>query len=349
MKGKMRASVMYGIGQVKTEEVDIPEIGSRDVLIKVKFCGICPSDIKYYTGARKPESWPTIRGHEFSGEIAEVGNEVRGFEPGERVVGHGRTPCGRCYFCLREGPNVNYCLNLQTAGKESGGGTGAFCEYTRVHAVSTYKIPFGVSLEEAAFAEPLACCLNAVMRSKIMVGDTVAVIGDGPNGLIIARLAKIMGAGKAIAIGHHDERLEVARRLGVDFTINSAKEDPVKAVKGLTDGRGADSVILSVDSLSALRQGLGIVRKEGLVNFFSSYPPLEVPIDPNALLHAPSISLVGTRDFQPMHFVKGLELMANKSIDLKQLITHILPLERTEEGFKMATERKSLKILINCS
>ncbi len=340
---------MYGVKQVKTEEVDIPETGNEDILIRVRFCGICPSDIKYYTGARKPEGWPTIRGHEFSGEIAEVGSAAEGFKPGERVVGHGRTPCGRCYFCLREGPNVNYCLNLRTSGKESGGGTGAFCEYTRIHAISTYRIPASVSLEEAAFAEPLACCLNAILRSRVAMGDTVAVIGDGSNGLIITKLAKILGAGKAITIGHHDERLEVAKRIGVDVTINSAKEDPVKAVKNLTEGRGADSVILSVDSLSALKQGLSMVRKEGLVNFFASYPPTEFPIDPNSLLHSPSISLVGTRDFQPMHFAKGLELMANKSIDLRPLITHILPLEETEEGFKMATERRSLKVLVNCS
>jgi len=340
---------MYGVGKVKTEEVKIPETGSNDILTRVKFCGICPSDIKYYTGARKPEGWPTIRGHEFSGEIAEVGSDVQKFKVGDNVVGHGRTPCGRCYFCLREGPNVNYCLNLRTAGKESGGGTGAFCEYTRVHAVSTYRMPLGVTFEEAAFAEPLACCLNAVMRSRIAVGDTVAVIGDGPNGVIITRLAKIFGAGKAITIGHHDERLQIARKVGVDITINSANEDPIRAVKGLTDGRGADAVVLSVDSFSALKQGLGIVRREGLVNFFASYPPSEVPIDPNSLLHGPSISLVGTRDFQPLHFAKGLELMANKSIDLKPLITHVLPLDETEEGFRMATERKSLKVLIDCT
>jgi len=340
---------MHAPGQITTEEVDIPETGRNDVLTRVTFCGICPSDIKYYAGARKPEGWPTIRGHEFSGEIAEVGSDVHDFKVGERVVGHGRTPCGRCYFCLREGPNVNYCLNLKTAGKESGGGTGAFCEYTRTHAVSTYRMPPGVSFEEAVFAEPLACCLNAVMRCRIAVGDTVAVIGDGPNGLIITRLAKVFGAGKAITIGHHDERLEVAKRIGVDTTINSAKEDPMKTVKSMTNGRGADAVVLCVDSLSALKQGFGMVRKEGLVNFFASYPPTEVPIDPNSLLHGPSISLVGTRDFQPLHFAKGLELMANKSIDLKPLITHVLPLEETEEGFKMATERRSLKVLIDCS
>ena len=345
----MRAAVLHAVKDIRVEEVDIPEVDKGDVLVKVKFCGICPSDLKYYDGTRKPEAWPTIRGHEFSGEVAEVGSDVKEFKIGDRVVGHGRIPCGKCYFCLREGSNVNYCLNLKTSGIHSGGGTGCFCEYTKVSALTTYKIPIGVSFEEASFTEPLSCCLNAVMRSQIVVGDTIAVIGDGPNGIMIAQLAKVYGAGKAILIGHHDSRLVVAKKVGVDATVNSHNEDPVKVVKTLTEGRGADAVLLGAGTPSAVKQGLSIVRKEGLVNFFASTsPPTEIPIDPNAL-HNPSIKLVGSRDFQPLHFVKSLELMQNKSIDLKTLITHVLPLEKIGEGFQAMVDRKALKVLTICS
>jgi L-iditol 2-dehydrogenase len=349
LRGKMRAAVLHDVKDIRVEEVDIPEVCKNDVLIRVKYCGICPSDLKYYVGNREPKVWPTIRGHEFSGEIAEAGSDVQAFKKGDRVVGHGRIPCGKCYFCVREGSNVNYCLNLKTSGVHSGGGTGAFAEYTKVSASCTYEIPSGVTFEEAAFAEPLSCCLNAVMRSEIVVGDTVAVVGDGPNGLMMTELAKVSGAGKALVIGHHDSRLEVAKKLGADATINSHNEDPIKAVKALTEGRGADAVILGTGHPSAIKQGLGMVRKEGLVNFFAStYPPTEISIDPNAL-HGSSIKLVGSRDFQPSHFVKSLELMQNKSIDLKSLVTHILPLEKIEEGFKAIIERKALKALIDCS
>ncbi|MHA2313669.1 MAG: zinc-dependent alcohol dehydrogenase [Candidatus Hermodarchaeia archaeon] len=191
MKNKMLASLLYDVKDVRVEEVEIPEIGENDVLIRVKYCGICPSDLKYYTGDRKPKAWPTIRGHEFSGEIAQLGSAVQTFQIGDRVVGHGRIPCGKCYFCIREGANVNYCLNLRTSGVHSGGGTGAFAEYTKVSALSAYKIPLDVPFIEAAFTEPLSCCLNTVMQSEIMIGDTVAVIGDGSNGLLITQLAKV--------------------------------------------------------------------------------------------------------------------------------------------------------------
>ncbi|MDQ1279609.1 MAG: hypothetical protein QG670_871 [Thermoproteota archaeon] len=349
LNGKMKAAVLPTIKSVRIDQVDIPSIDKNDVLVKVKFCGICPSDLKYYDGSRKPEGWPTIRGHEFSGEVAEVGSDIKDFKIGDRVVGHGRIPCGKCYFCLREGSNVNYCLNLKTSGNGSGGGTGCFCEYTKVSAVATYKIPDTISLEEAAFAEPVSCCLNAVIRTQIAVGDTIAVVGDGPNGMIIAQLAKAYGAGQTILIGHHDSRLAVGKRVGIDFTINSHNEDPIKGVKALTNGRGADAVLLGTGTPSAVTQGMGIVRKEGLVNFFASTsPPVQIPIDPNQL-HNPSIKLVGTRDFQPFHFVKSLELMHNKKLDLKSLMTHVLPLEKLEEGFLAMTDRQSLKVMMVCS
>lgn len=348
MRGKMKASVLYGVKDVRIDEVDVPELDRNDVLIKVAYCGICPSDLKYYTGTRQPKAWPTIRGHEFSGVIAELGRDVDRFEVGDSVVGHGRCPCGRCYFCLREGPNVNYCLNLQTSGIHSGGGTGAFAEYTKVSADCTYLIPSDVDFRVASFAEPLSCCLNAVMRSELIVGDTVAVIGDGPNGLLIAQLAKLYGAGEAIVIGHHDARLDVAQEVGVDSTINSKHVDPVQAVGALTDGRGADAVILAVGSQSAMRQGLRMTRKEGLVNFFAStYPPFELPIDFNALLHATSITLVGSRDFQPFHFAKSLELMQSKRLEFDPLITHVLPLTKLEDGFQVMEARKGLKVLVD--
>ena len=345
----MYASTLQNVGTVRLEEVDIPEIGKNDVLIKVKFCGMCPSDLKYYVGERKPRSWPSIRGHEFSGDIAEIGGDVESFTVGDRVVGHGRIPCGKCYYCIRNGPNVNYCMNLRNSGEHSGGGTGAFAEYTKLSALCTYKIPEGVNYEEAAFAEPLSCCLNAVMRSEIVLGDTAAVIGDGPNGIIIAQLTKALGVGKAIIVGHHDDRLLLAKKVGADEIINSNKEDPIKIVKSLTDGRGADEVLLGTGHPSAVKQGLGMVRSEGIVNFFAStYPTTEIQLDPNAL-HNPSIKLVGSRDFQPFHFVKSLELMRNKSIDLKPLITLVLPLNRVEEGFTATRDRKAVKVMIDCT
>ncbi|MCK5626074.1 zinc-binding dehydrogenase, partial [Candidatus Bathyarchaeota archaeon] len=178
---------------------------------------------------------------------------------------------------------------------------------------------------------------------------TVAIIGDGPNGLLITQLAKAFGAGKTIIIGHHDDRLETAKKVGADLTINSHNVDPIETVKALTEGWGADSVILATGHPSAINQGLNMVRKEGLVNFFAStYPPIKIPIDPN-FLHGSSIKLVGSRDFEPLHFVRSLDLMQNKSIDLKKLITHIIPLDQMAEGFKAIIGRKSLKVMVDCA
>jgi L-iditol 2-dehydrogenase len=345
----MLAALLYDVKDIRVEEVELPKIGENDVLVQVKYCGICPSDLKYYMGDRQPKAWPTIRGHEFSGEIVKIGSAVSLFKIGDRVVGHGRIPCGQCYFCIREGLNVNHCLNLRTSGIHSGGGTGAFAEYTKISTASTYKIPSTVSFKEAAFTEPLSCCLNTVMQSELVIGDTVAIIGDGSNGLLMTQLAKVFGAGKTIIIGHHDDRLETALKVGADITINSYNEDPIETVKNLTDRRGADSVLLATGHPSAIKQGMGMVRKEGLVNFFAStYPPTTIPIDPN-FLHGSSIKLVGSRDFQPFHFVKSLELMQNKRINLKPLITHVLPLDELSEGYTVLIRRKGLKVLIDCS
>jgi L-iditol 2-dehydrogenase len=133
------------------------------------------------------------------------------------------------------------------------------------------------------------------------------------------------------------------------YFINSHDADPISAVKDLTEGWGADSVILATGHPTAIKQGLGMVRKEGLVNFFAStYPPTTIPIDPN-FLHGSSIKLVGSRDFQPFHFVKSLELMQNQRIDLKTLITHVLPLDKMEDGFTALIGRMSMKVMIDCS
>jgi L-iditol 2-dehydrogenase len=338
--GKMKAAQLYGVGDLRVEEVDQPLISSDDeVLIRIHACGICPSDLRAYTGVREGHRpFPYTPGHEWAGEIVALGDGVEGFAIGDRVVPSWRVVCGTCHYCIRG--FWNYCENLQY-GRVRGG----FAEYGVAPVESLLRIPAGVSYEEASFCEPLACCINGSLYTGIEFGHTVVIIGAGPIGLMHLQLAKHAGA-RVIVSELIPERLEKAEELGADTLVYADRRDAVEQVKELTDGYGADAVIVAVGARRALVQALDMAGIGGAVNFFAGvYPSLTLDLDPN-LIHYKQIRLTGSHDYTPYHFRTALSFIEMETVKVAPLVSHELPLARTKEGFDIVAGQEGLKVIV---
>ena len=334
----MKAAVLYGVKDIRIEEWADPKIADDEVLIRIVACGICPSDLRIYIGLREPRKFPIVLGHEWVGYVVNVGDKVRSFKEGDRVVADWRVVCGRCYYCRRG--IFNYCLNLQVNRVQGG-----FCEYGKAPESNLRIIPSKVAYEEAIFTEPLACCINGITRSNINPGDDVVIIGAGPIGLMHLQLAKHLGA-RVIVSDPIKDRLKVAKNLGADEVVCPAEEDPVDRVKSLTDGRGATAVIVAVGGGAPVKQAIDMAATCGVVNIFAgTYPSTEIPLDPN-LIHYKQLTLTGSRDFTPHHFTTALKLMELGIVKVKPLISHILPLEKIDEGFRIVEKSEGLKVVI---
>jgi L-iditol 2-dehydrogenase len=336
----MQAALLYGAGDLRVGEAPRPTITHPDdVLIRIHACGICPSDLRVYAGMRPAHGkLPSVPGHEWAGEVLAVGEEVQDFKPGERVVPSWRVVCGRCYYCVRG--IWNYCENL-LQGRVRGG----FGEYGVAPARSLLLIPEGVSYEEASFCEPLACCLNGSHWSGVSLGHNVVIIGAGPIGLTHLQLARVAGA-RTISVDLMAERLEKARELGASETIDARQEDPVQKVKVLTEGHGADVVIVAVGAPQAQQQALEMAGLCATVNYFAgTYPSATIPLDPN-LIHYKQIRLTGSHDFSPLDFRNALHSIAHGLVRVAPMVSHHLPLAQVKEGFDIVAGQKGLKVMI---
>ena len=335
----MKAAMLYGPRDIRIEDIDPPNPSFGEILVKIKAVGICPSDLRGYTGARKPEEgYPVTIGHEWAGEIVEASPSCRDFTVGDRVAAMWASFCGQCYYC-RKGEQ-SHCQHRW------GHTMGGFMEYGRSPASSLRKLTDTTSFEEATFAEPLACCLNGNRKLNIKVGDFVAVVGEGPIGLTHVQLAKLSGAARIIAIGLIPERLKLAEKLGADYSINAGEQDAVEEVTRLTDGRGADAVQIAVGGVKAIESGIQMADIGGTVNIFAgTHPTTSISVDPN-LIHYKELVVTGSWDYTPHLFTKSMELINTKRINIKDMISHILPLEEAAKGFEIVEKREGLKVVI---
>jgi len=336
----MMAARLYGVGDLRVEPIARPEIVADDeVAIRIHACGICPSDLRAYTGLRPPNRPPPyVPGHEWAGEVIDAGNSAEDLRVGDRVVPSWRVPCGKCYYCIRG--QHNFCENL-ARGRVRGG----FAEYGVAAAESLLHIPDGLSYQEACFCEPLACCINGHLDSDVAFGDTVVVIGAGPIGLLHLQLA--VHAGARVWVSELlPERLAVAEALGTDAVIDASAVDPVRWVNEHTAGRGADVVIVAVGAPRALRQALDMAGNCSTVNYFAgTYPSTTLQIDPN-LLHYKQIRLTGSHDYTPHHFCTALRFLEIGTVRVSPLISHQLPLAQAKDGFDIVAGREGLKVVI---
>ncbi|MEM2912571.1 MAG: zinc-binding dehydrogenase [Candidatus Bathyarchaeia archaeon] len=343
-ENKMKAAMIYGVKDLRIENVDKPEIGYGEALVKVRAATTCGTDLKifqrgYVSGVIK---LPTVFGHEWAGDVVEVGEGVGWLKKGMHVRAGNSAPCLKCKMCQKG--NYNLCEDMMWLW-------GAYAEYIKIPSrmvlINTQEIPSHISYEEAAITEPLACVLHGVEKAGVKMGDTVAIIGAGPIGLLHLLTVKRMGAAKVIISDTVDERLELASKLGADETINAKNEDTVEKTRKLTDSYGADIVIEAIGSTATWEQALKMVRKGGTVLEFGGCPPgTEIKVSTEQL-HYGETTLLGAFHTTPAHFKKALNLIASGSINVKPLITRKMSLDNLGEAFEtLITSKKDIKIAI---
>jgi len=319
----MLAAVLYGRENLHVEPVAVPRIGVGDVLVRVRAALTCGTDVKVFQRGYHARMIipPAVFGHELAGDIVEVGPAVRGFRTGQRVMAANSAPCLECYYC-RKGLQ-NLCEDLLF-------NNGAYAEYIRIPdrivERNLHEIPAGMSYQDAALVEPLACVLKGVEDSGVRKGDTVAVIGLGPIGLMFVRLAKTAGA-RVIALGRRQTQLNRAASLGADELISTPKiHDPVRVVRELTGGRGADVGIEAVGKPHTWELIVQMVRKGGTVNFFGGCPSdSHVSLD-TSLLHYSEITCKASFHHTPALIRKALGLVERGVITAQDFVNREEPL-----------------------
>lgn len=339
----MKAAMFYGPGQVKLEEISIPDIGPDEVLVKVKAALTCGTDRKMYLRGHHLFNPPFIFGHEFAGDIVKVGSKVKKFRPEMRVVAANSAPCNSCFYCKSGNYSLCDSLFIQLSG--------AFAEYIKIPGIIVSQnlllLPETVSYKEAALLEPLSCVVHGVEESKINLGDTVVINGAGPIGLMYLQMIKLRG-GKVIITDKLEERLKLALKLGAYKAINiSHIPDPVKEVRKFTeDERGVDVAIEAVGLPEVWEQTILMVRKGGTVNLFGGCERgTKISID-TSLIHYSQINIKGVFHHTPRHVKRALNLICNKVIDMNSLITYEFPLDEISTAIKMMLEQKGIKIAI---
>ncbi|MGD8228309.1 MAG: alcohol dehydrogenase catalytic domain-containing protein [Desulfobacteraceae bacterium] len=349
---RMKAAVLMGPNQLEIKEVETPSPGPQDVLIRVEATAVCGSDVSLM--AKPWEAQPPygsfIIGHEYAGVVAGVGETVDEFEVGDRVAVEASLGCGRCRNC-RLG-NYTACLNygnLKRGHRANGFTTnGGFAQYALNHLNTVYKIPDSVEFDEAALVTNLGCVLYGFQTTGgYVVGDTVAVIGPGPLGLISVGVARALCAGKVFLIGTRDSRLEMGKTMGADRLININKEDPVKAVRKGTNGIGADLVIESSGAPQGLQTAIEMSKRMGKI-LLAGYP--EEPVSANfAMMGMRNIHIYSVRGEGWANCVRGISMLSQGRISLKPLATHAFPLAQIEEAFRTFTERigGAIKVIVH--
>jgi L-iditol 2-dehydrogenase len=341
----MKAAMLYGVKDLKIEDIPTPTVEAGEALVKVKAATTCGTDLKIFQRGyvEKVIKLPTIFGHEWAGEVVEVGEGLEWPDKGMRVRAGNSAPCLHCTMCQRG--KYNLCENMIWLW-------GAYAEYIKVPArmvlVNTQEIPPHVSYEEAAITEPLACVLHGAEEARVKLGDSVAIIGAGPIGLLHLLIAKKLGVEKAIVIDLVEERLDFAEKLGAEETINAGRTDVAETVRKLTNGYGADVVIEAIGLPTTWEQALKLVRKGGTVLEFGGCPPgTEIRVDAE-MLHYGEVTVMGAFHATPLHFRKALNLIASRAIDVRPLITRRMRLEEIREAFEiLATSKSEIKIAIN--
>lgn len=341
----MKAATLYGVKDLRVEDIEVPKVEAGEVLVKVKAATTCGTDLKIFQRGyvEKVIKLPTVFGHEWAGEVAEVGKGLEWPKKGMHVRAGNSAPCLRCTMCQRG--KYNLCENMIWLW-------GAYAKYIKVPArmvlVNMQEIPQHVSYEEAAITEPLACVLHGIEEARVKLGDNVAIIGAGPIGLLHLLTVKKIGAEKTMVIDLVEERLKFAEKLGADETINAGREDVVEKVRQLTGGYGADVVIEAIGLPVTWEQALKLVRKGGTVLEFGGCPPgTEIKLN-TELIHYGEVTVLGTFHATPLHFRKVLNLIASKTIDVRPLITRKMMLEDIKEAFEiLSTSKNEIKIAIN--
>jgi L-iditol 2-dehydrogenase len=319
----MKAAVLYGKEHLEIQTVPIPQIGPRDILVRIRAALTCGTDVKvfrrgYHARMIVP---PALFGHELAGDVVEVGSAVRKFHVGQRVVAANSAPCLQCFYCLKGSSNL--CEDLLF-------NNGAYAEYiaipARIVERNTYEIPPHVSYQDAALVEPLACVLRGLEETRIAEGDTVAVIGLGPIGLMFVRLAALRGA-RVIALGRRQTQLDRAAAMGAAELVDTSTDaDIPQLIRDLTGGRGVDAAIEAVGLPETWQLAVRMVRRGGTVNFFGGCASNSVVALDTSLLHYSEITCKASFHHTPHHIREALAAISRGEITARHLVNREEPL-----------------------
>ena len=340
----VKAVIYHAHDHIAVEQRPVPAINDHELLVRVHGCGLCGSDILKIT---RQASAPVILGHELVGTIVARGRAVDTFHVGERVVVAHHVPCGECHYCRRG--NVSMCASFKTSNIDPCG----LAEYIRVPAPhvqqTTLLLPSTLSDEEGSFTEPLACCVRAVRRTPLHSGDTLLVVGLGSIGLLMLQAIKALSkrAGlncQVYGVDLLDERLRLAHTLGADGVFHSPSEPGglQDLLSPLTEGRGADTVFLTVPGMQPFQQGLASLRAGGALHIFAAHAGT-VPFEPEQVYQR-ELALLSTYSSSPEDLRLALDLLSTREVRVADLISHRLPLERFHEGLLLMQQRSALKI-----
>jgi 2-desacetyl-2-hydroxyethyl bacteriochlorophyllide A dehydrogenase len=328
-------------GKVEFQERKWREPLANEVLIKVKAVSICGSDLHIFKGRHPAAPLPVTIGHEFSGEVIQTGGGVSRVKEGDRVVVEPVIVCGECYFCLRG--TYNLCTSLSFEYRQ---GQGAFTPYFVMDEHWVHKLPEGISFEEGALIEPLAVALHAVKKADIELGQTVAIFGAGPIGLLILLLIKRSGVGEIFVVDVQGHRLKKAEAFGGFEVLNNSKEDSVTRILEMTSQMGVDQSFEAVGLEETLVQSLQVLKKGGMSVIVGLLEDLEARIPANIFIQK-EISLIGSQGYC-WDFQTALKLVERGDIELKDIISHVLPLSSLQEGFELLLDpaKKAVKVVV---
>ena len=341
----MKAVRFYNQQDIRVEDIPTPQVQPGGLLIKIEACAICGTDLKAYTVGNPRIKPPQTIGHEFVGQIVELGPGVNDYQLGERVTMATSISCGFCPAC-RSG-RTNRCDDLTPVSCDY---PGAFAEYLAVPPAgvaggNVIKVPATLG-EIAALAEPISCAVNAQILSRVKMGDTVVVAGCGPLGAIHTQVARANGATKIIVTELTAERLRFARDLDVDAIIDVSQTDPVAEVMRLTGGVGADVIMVTAPAAAPQEQALQLACKGGMINLFASLPKgaSELKLDAR-LIHYRELFVSGASDSTPSHVEMAVKLL-DKGLISESIVTHRFPIDRFMDGLMLMQQGQSLKVLI---
>lgn len=340
MSDVMKACVLHDIGDIRCETVPVPDIKDDEVLVKVHAVGVCGTDIERVlkTGTWK---FPTILGHEFSGEVVKLGKSVEGYSIGDRVVANPMSSCGSCDYC-RSGW-VNMCNDYDYLGSRS---SGALAEYVAVKSLSLFKLPDSIDYITGATIDPITVALHAVRMAKIEVGYEAAVFGCGPIGQFLIQWLKVSGVGKVYAVDVVKEKIDIALRLGADVGINSLISDPIKTIMECTHGKGVELAFNMTSVQSTIDQAIKALAKKGqLICVGTPHSEVSISYDGFEKILRRELNITGSwcytfAPFPNNEWETAIKFVADKKIVSEPVVSHKFKLEQVKEAFNMIREKK---------
>ncbi len=339
-----KRAVFVGPGQIRFDELPIPEPGPRQALVKVRACALCTWEQRSYTG--EEPFYPLASGHEVAGELVKLGDQVyTDAQIGDRVAALMLTRCGYCEPCRRGMDNI--CDNARRRFRDSGVvGPAGLAEYVLIEDYQLYRASSATSFEEICLTEPLACVVRSARKSRVERTDVAVVVGAGIMGVLHLMLLKQVGA-RVIVSEIDPDRAAFAQKIGADAIIDSNHDSFVQRVRGFTGGRGADVIFCAVSAAAVVEQAVEAVAKGGRVHLYSSVHPrgTKITVDPN-LFHGKEIVLTGTMSQSKDDARQAVRMISEKVVDLKPLISAVLPLEKLEEALQTTLRPDTYRVIV---